>query len=86
VLYRPSFYVHVGLLHASLVTRVAGDLVGLHGLRQWGGLLNEAAVVVFVGNMVWTASRKSAEGMLSQMRGAPSREGPQATESKTPLV
>jgi hypothetical protein len=86
VLYRPSFYLHLGLLHASLLVRVAGDLAGLHDLRQWGGLLNEAAVVVFVGNLVWAASRKSAEGMGSQMRGAPSREGPQATETKTPLV
>jgi hypothetical protein len=55
VLYQPSFYLHLALLHASLVMRVAGDLAGWHGLRQWGGLLNEAAVVVFVGNMVWAA-------------------------------
>jgi hypothetical protein len=55
LLYRPSFYLHLGLLHASLILRLAGDLGGAFGLRQWGGLLNEVAVVVFLANMVLAA-------------------------------
>src|SRR5690606_28937211 len=35
------FYVHVVLLHASLVVRIAGDVIGdLGPWRVWGGLLN----------------------------------------------
>ncbi len=34
-------YVPVGLLHASLVLRVVGDLWLQLELRKWGGLLNE---------------------------------------------
>ena len=54
--YRPVFYGHVILLHASLALRVAGDLVpGLHPLRAWGGLLNAAALLLFVANTVRSA-------------------------------
>jgi hypothetical protein len=34
--YRPSFYVHVALLHGALPVRVAGDLTLLGPLRRWG--------------------------------------------------
>jgi hypothetical protein len=38
--YRPMFYVHVGVLHLSLVLRVVGDLLDSLGRwRVWGGLL-----------------------------------------------
>jgi hypothetical protein len=53
--YRPTFYVHLGLLHVSLVLRVAGDLaLSLPG-RQWGGMLNAVAIVVFVANTAYAA-------------------------------
>jgi hypothetical protein len=61
LLYRPTFYLHLGLLHASLVLRVAGDLAVLHTWRQWGGLLNVTAVVVFLANTVWAAARSAPE-------------------------
>lgn len=48
--YRPVFYVHVGLLHASLVLRVLGDLLPWAPGRYWGGLLNVLAIVVFFAN------------------------------------
>lgn len=42
------FYGHVVLLHLSLVLRLTGDLwLWLPG-RQWGGLLNGAAILVFL--------------------------------------
>jgi hypothetical protein len=47
--FRPRFYAHLGLLHASLVLRIAGDLLGVQEARRWGGLLNVVAVLVFVG-------------------------------------
>jgi hypothetical protein len=44
----PAFYVHLALLHLSLLLRIAGDLLPAHPLRQWGGLLNVAAVLLFL--------------------------------------
>lgn len=49
--YRPSFYAHVGLLHLSLILRVAGDLNDEIGrLRSWGGLFNALALLLFMIN------------------------------------
>jgi hypothetical protein len=53
VTYRPMFYVHLCLLHASLALRVVGDLVPWLSGRQWGGLLNGLAIVIFVANTVY---------------------------------
>jgi hypothetical protein len=50
--YRRAFYFHSALLHLSLVIRIGGDLCGSYASYQWGGMLNVAAVVVFVGNTV----------------------------------
>jgi hypothetical protein len=47
------FYLQVGLLHGSLLLRTVGDLIPLIEARRWGGLLNAAAILVFV---VLTAS------------------------------
>jgi hypothetical protein len=52
--YRPVFYLPLALLHASLGLRVAGDLLELHPLRQWGGLGNAAAIAVFIVTMLAT--------------------------------
>ncbi len=46
--YHPRFYLHLVLLHAALVLRVAGDLALWPAGRQWGGLLNVAAILLFV--------------------------------------
>lgn len=46
--YRPSFYLHVGLLHVSLVMRLAGDLGAGFEARRWGGLLAAAAILLFL--------------------------------------
>jgi hypothetical protein len=51
VAYRPAFYLHVGVLHLSLLVRVAGDLVEELGRwRSWGGLLNAFALLLFMLN------------------------------------
>ena len=46
--YRPRFYVHLAALHGSLALRVAGDLGSWNGVRAWGGMLNAAAVLLFL--------------------------------------
>ena len=55
VAYRPTFYAHLGLLHASLLLRVAGDLVPWPVTRAWGGLLNGVAIVAFLANTAYGA-------------------------------
>ncbi len=46
--YRPVFYVHLALLHLSLALRVVGDLGGWSAARDWGGMLNVAALGLFL--------------------------------------
>jgi hypothetical protein len=55
VAYRPAFYAHLVLLHASLLLRVAGDLVPWAPGREWGGLLNGVAIVAFLANTAYGA-------------------------------
>lgn len=50
--FTPWFYSHLGLLHASLLLRIAGDLALQTGLRQWGGLLNALVLLLFLLNTV----------------------------------
>lgn len=57
VRFSASLYAPLGLLHGSLLLRVAGDLAGLPGWRQWGGLVNSIALVLFVGNMGYMVFR-----------------------------
>ena len=45
---RGRFYVHVGLLAASVALRVAGDLAGSAPMRAWGGMLNAVAILAFL--------------------------------------
>jgi hypothetical protein len=48
--FRPIFYAHVALLHLSVALRLLGDALFIVSLRQWGGLLNAAAIVFFLAN------------------------------------
>lgn len=61
IIYRPSFYIHLALLHLSLILRVIGDLTSLQAIRRWGGLLNEVAILLFLfmtGYTVWKGRRQ----------------------------
>jgi hypothetical protein len=49
-----GFYLPLALLQASLALRVAGDLGAGFTLRQWGGLLNEVAILLFLAVLVAT--------------------------------
>jgi hypothetical protein len=48
VVFRPRFYAHLVLLHVSLLLRIVADMTGWMPGRQWGGLLNVAAVLLFL--------------------------------------
>ena len=53
--YRPVFYLHVGVLHGSLLLRVGGDVWGVAALRWWGGWGNAAAILLFLGLTLFSA-------------------------------
>jgi hypothetical protein len=48
--FRTFFYSHLALLHLSLLLRLSGDLMAWLPGRQWGGLLNGVAILLFVAN------------------------------------
>jgi hypothetical protein len=52
-----SFYLHAGLLHLSLLGRIAGDLAFLPDGQKWGGLLNALAVLLFLLNNIRAVTR-----------------------------
>ena len=59
--YHPSFYLGLVLLHVSLLLRIAGDLGGWDLLRQWGGLLNEISILLFLAILVITLHSQSGQ-------------------------
>jgi hypothetical protein len=50
--FQNAFYLHAGLLHLSLLLRIAGDLGLWLSLQRWGGLLNALAILLFLFNNV----------------------------------
>ncbi len=63
--YRRWFYLPLALLHASLVLRISGDLSGSFGLRQWGGMFNVIAILLFLAitlTTIYRANRHSSNG------------------------
>ena len=62
-----SFYAPLGLLHLSLMLRIFGDLLLWLPGRQWGGLLNALAILLFFGTVAHAALRD----LLSRPRSRP---------------
>lgn len=66
--FKPAFYGHLALLHASLLARVAGDLGLAQGheawaaLRLWGGLLNGVSIAVFLAVTVSSLGFQTPKG------------------------
>jgi hypothetical protein len=52
-----AFYLHVGLLHGSLLLRIVGDAAPWPTIRAWGGLLNVVAILLFAVVTVRAARR-----------------------------
>lgn len=59
--FQPAFYVQLVLLHISLALRVFADYTNLHPLRMWGGLLNEVAILLFMGMTVYSVRKSVLE-------------------------
>ena len=55
--YSPLFYGHLILLHTALAYRIYGCLSLDFTARHWGGLLNVAAILLFMLISVWTILR-----------------------------
>jgi hypothetical protein len=51
--YHAILYAPLVLLHVSLLLRVVGDLAGWWPGRQWGGLLNALAVLLFLSTLAY---------------------------------
>lgn len=54
----PAFYIHLMLLHLSLLVRVTGDLTEFPSVRMWGGMLNEMAILLFLGMTGYSILRR----------------------------
>ncbi|MBI2847317.1 MAG: hypothetical protein HYX82_05485 [Chloroflexi bacterium] len=61
IVFQQSFYAHLVLLHLSLILRVVGDLSGWAEGRQWGGVLNVIAILLFLANTVRAVLRSSTK-------------------------
>jgi hypothetical protein len=59
IIFRSVFYIHLFLLHLSLLIRLAGDLTNQLDIRKWGGALNEVAILLFLGMTVYSILRAS---------------------------
>ena len=61
--YHPAMIAPAALLHGSLALRLwAGDARGVHLAWQVGGVLNIAAVLLFVGVAAWSSRARRARG------------------------
>ncbi len=69
--YSRAIYIQLVLLHGSLILRIAGDVaLGLEA-RQWGGMLNAIALLVFIGTTVGLViSTKSQQRRTAARAGA----------------
>lgn len=59
IVYRPRFWVHLGLLHAGVLLRVTSDLFTWSEGRLWGGSLNAVAILLFLIQTVSSLGRKA---------------------------
>ena len=58
--YSRLFYLHVALLHGSLLVRIVGDVTSSAEVRAWGGLANALAILVFAGLTFRAACRPTS--------------------------
>ncbi|MFC8504355.1 hypothetical protein ACFUC1_18520 [Pedococcus sp. NPDC057267] len=79
--YRPAMYAPALLLQASLLVRaLVGDAWGVDGARTVGGIGNAAAVLLFLGVVVWSAAGRR-EGSRRTERGDSDLSGSAASTS-----
>ncbi len=51
--FKRLFYAHLLLLHVSLIVRLVGDLGNWITIRQWGGMLNVIAILIFLASTIY---------------------------------
>lgn len=68
--FHARFYVHLGLLHASLALRLAGDLFGEEALRRAGSWGNTAAILLFLGSTALAVARAPRAAVPGQPQPA----------------
>ncbi|MBP7686510.1 MAG: hypothetical protein KA765_01320 [Thermoflexales bacterium] len=56
--YHWRFYIPLVLLQSSLMVRVFADLTLNQPLRMWAGLFNVLAILIFLGNLIFSARRR----------------------------
>jgi hypothetical protein len=61
VAFRPILYLAPLLLHLSLLLRIAADLTFTQSLRQWGGLLNASAILLYFALIATSVRRQSPQ-------------------------
>lgn len=61
LVYSPVFYAHLALLHITLVLRMIANLTGNLPLREWGGLLNVVAILLFIAITAVTVIRSNLQ-------------------------
>ena len=77
--YRSWFYGHVVLLHTSPLLRVVGgDLIGNRIAWQFGGVLNEVALLLFIGA---TATAVASARRRRTTQPLPTTRRPQVADS-----
>lgn len=57
--FTPLFYGHLVLLHVTLAYRMAGNLLQQVPLRQWGGMFNAIAILLFIAVTLITVIRSN---------------------------
>lgn len=67
--FRRRFYAHLALLHVGLAVRVGGDLIGLPGWTQAGGLLNALAIGLFAVQTATSLGTNAAPAALPARPG-----------------
>lgn len=61
--FQSSFYIHLIFLHASLALRLIANYGNWQAGRMWGGLLNEAAILLFLAMTVISIRRGLNQNM-----------------------
>jgi hypothetical protein len=62
----PIFYLHLALLHLSLLIRVYSDLFYTHQGRLWGGMLNGVAIALFFAMTIFSVVSTAVKSKTSQ--------------------
>ncbi len=60
--FRGIFYAHFALLQASLLLRIGSDFAGRETGRMHGGLLNVAAILLFLASTIYSAVKSRLDG------------------------